>query len=73
MTLYQGIPVSPGIAIGESFVYTKDLLIPKYSISDLQVKIEIERFYTALKNTRTELTQLKNKLSTELNTDESKF
>jgi len=73
MKIFQGNAVSPGIAIGETFVYSKDLLIPKYSISELQIKIEIERFNNALKNTRLELIQLKNKLSKELSKDEGKF
>lgn len=73
MKLFNGIPVSPGIAIGETFVYTKDLLIPRYSISEIQVKMEIDRFYTALSNTKKEFIQLKTKMSNELSDKEGKF
>ena len=73
MKVFNGIPVSPGIAFGETFVYTKDLLIPRYSISEIQVKMEIDRFYTALTNTKKEFIQLKTKMSTELSDKEGKF
>lgn len=73
MDKYEGVPVSPGIAIGEAFVYSKDLLIPKYSISDIQVKLEIDRFYTALKNTKKEFLELKSKMTNELSDEEGKF
>ncbi len=73
MKIFNGIPVSPGIAVGEAFVYSKDLLIPRYSISEIQVKMEIDRFYTALKNTKKEFMQLKTKMSNELSDKEGKF
>jgi phosphotransferase system enzyme I (PtsI) len=73
MKVFNGIPVSPGVAIGEAFVYTKDLLIPRYSISEIQIKMEIDRFYTALNNTKKEFIQLKTKLSNELSDKEGKF
>lgn len=73
MKVFNGNPVSPGIAVGEAFVYSKDLLIPRYSISDIQIKMEIDRFYTALKNTKKEFMQLKTKMSNELSDKEGKF
>jgi phosphotransferase system enzyme I (PtsI) len=73
MKVFNGNPVSPGIALGEAFVYSKDLLIPRYSISDIQIKMEIDRFYTALKNTKKEFMQLKTKMSNELSDKEGKF
>jgi len=73
MKIFQGIPVSPGIAIGETFVYSKDILIPKYSISEIQIKIEIDRFHNALHKTKEELISLKRKMISEMSEDEGKF
>jgi phosphoenolpyruvate-protein phosphotransferase (PTS system enzyme I) len=73
MKSYKGIAVSAGIAIGEAFVYSKDLLIPKYSISELQIKSEIDRFYIALKQTKNEFLLLKSKVINEMSEDEGKF
>ncbi len=73
MKVFNGIPVSPGIAIGEIFVYSKELLIPRYSISEIQIKMEIDRFNTALNNTKKEFIQLKTKMSKELSDKEGQF
>ena len=73
MKIFEGIPVSPGIAIGEAFIYSKELLIPKYSISDIQIQIEIDRFHQALRKTKQEFIQLKTKIVDEMGENEGKF
>jgi phosphotransferase system enzyme I (PtsI) len=69
----EGIPVSAGIAIGEAFVYSKDFVIPNYTISDFQINIEIDRFRNALEQTKKEFIVLKNKIIKEMSEDEGKF
>lgn len=73
MQIYEGKPVSPGIVIGEAFIYNQELLIPKYSLSNFQIEFEIERFHIALKKTKEELIELKKKMIEEMSEDEGKF
>ena len=73
MKVFTGIPISPGIAIGESFIYSQDLLIPKYSISDIQIELEKDRFHTALKKTKEDFLQLKLKIVNEMSKDEGDY
>jgi len=73
MEIYEGIAASPGIAIGEAFIYNQELLIPKYSISEMQVELEIDRFYVALRKTKEEYEKLRNKIVAEMSEDEGKF
>jgi phosphotransferase system enzyme I (PtsI) len=49
MKVVQGIPVSPGIAIGKAFLYSEEKLsVPSYEISPGQVSYELERFQSAV-------------------------
>ena len=73
MTKYTGIAASPGIAIGEVLVYTQELYIPNFSISTLQVELEINRFYEALNKTQDDYKEMQRKLGLELTEDESKL
>ena len=73
MKKYTGIAASPGIAIGEVLVYTQELYIPNFSISTLQVELEINRFYEALNKTQEDYKELQRKLGLELTEDESKL
>ncbi|MBP5450398.1 MAG: phosphoenolpyruvate--protein phosphotransferase [Spirochaetales bacterium] len=73
MTKYTGIAASPGIAIGEVLVYTQELYIPNFSISTLQVELEINRFYEALNKTQEDYKEMQRKLGLELTEDESKL
>lgn len=72
MTL-SGISASPGIAIGEAFVYNKELHIPKFSLSDIQINFEIDRFYDALSRAKREYIELKTKITKELGEKEAEF
>ena len=73
MKKYTGIAASPGIAIGEVLVYTQELYIPNFSISTLQVELEINRFYEALNKTQDDYKEMQRKLGLELTEDESKL
>ncbi|MBR3732352.1 MAG: phosphoenolpyruvate--protein phosphotransferase [Spirochaetales bacterium] len=73
MKEYTGIAASPGISIGEVLVYTQELYIPNFSISTLQVELEINRFYEALNKTQDDYKEMQRKLGLELTEDESKL
>lgn len=66
--------VSPGIALGQAFVYLeKKLSIPNYDISAGQVEYELERFKNALGMAQQELTQLREARAGESGGTESKL
>src|SRR4030042_1281243 len=71
--ILNGISVSPGIAIGEVFVYSKELLIPKFSIAEIQINYEIDRFHDALKRAKKQFIELKTKITNELGENEGQF
>ncbi len=73
MTKIEGIPASPGIVIGEVLLYTQELSIPKFSIFDIQVELEINRFYDSLRKARKEYEELRQKIVQEMSEDEGKF
>ncbi|OHD38815.1 MAG: phosphoenolpyruvate--protein phosphotransferase [Spirochaetes bacterium GWF1_31_7] len=73
MEIYQGLAASPGIAIGEVFIYNQKLHIPNFSISDYQVEFEIDRFYNALRKTKEEYLKLQQKLIEEMSEDQGKI
>lgn len=73
MDIYSGISASPGIAIGEVFIYNQKLHIPNFSISSYQVEFEVDRFYTALRKTKDEYLKLQQKLIKEMSEDQGKF
>ncbi len=73
MKIFQGIAASPGISIGEIFIYNQKLHIPNFSISEYQVEFEIDRFYTALRKTKEEYIKLQEKLIEEMSEDQGKF
>ncbi|HQJ07203.1 MAG TPA: phosphoenolpyruvate--protein phosphotransferase, partial [Spirochaetota bacterium] len=73
MEILEGISASHGIAIGEALVYNQEISIKKYSINDLQVELEIDRFYKALVKVKEDYIVLRNKLVSEMSEDEGKF
>jgi len=73
MEIFEGIAASPGISIGEAFIYNQDFLIPKFSLSSMQIEKEIDRFYDALRKTKEEYERLRLKLVEEMGEDEGKF
>ena len=72
MIAVQGIPVSPGIAIGKaSILHSEDLSVPRVTISEDQAPREIARFEDALTKTRAELLGIRRKISEELGREHS--
>lgn len=71
--ILTGISASPGIAIGEAFVYDKELHIPKFSLSDIQISFEIARFHDALKRAKEEYIALKEKITKDFGEKEAEF
>lgn len=73
MKIIEGISASHGITIGEALLYTQELTIPKFSIFDIQIELEINRFYNALRKARVEYEELRDKIVKEMSEDEGKF
>jgi phosphotransferase system enzyme I (PtsI) len=63
----KGIPASPGIVTGKAFLYGREqYTISRRSISDLQIQNEIKRFKDALLETKTEILDIKKRISDEM-------
>jgi phosphotransferase system enzyme I (PtsI) len=68
--ILRGIPVSPGFAIGNVFIYQR--FIPNYkerALSSTEVEPEKERFDRAIKETEQELKYLQNEIRREMGSD----
>jgi len=66
-TVLKGIPASPGITIGRAFLFDKEqYTIPRRAIRDDQVQAEVKRFKDALVQTKTELVEIKKRISDEM-------
>jgi len=72
MIAVQGIPVSPGIAIGKALVlHREDLVVPNRLISEDQIPQEIAKFEEGLTKTRAEILGIRRKISQELGREHS--
>lgn len=73
MRTFQGIPVSPGVAIGKAMVlHREDLFtLPKSSVSPENVPSEIVRFEEALTKTRSDLLKVRKKIAQDLGHEHS--
>src|SRR3989338_1556536 len=73
MRTFQGIPVSPGVAIGKAMVlHREDLFtLPKSSVSSENVPSEIVRFEDALTKTRSDLLKVRKKIAQDLGHEHS--
>jgi len=70
MAAYEGIAVSPGIAIGKIFVLDReDFVVHCQSIDPAAVDDEIARFDQAIEETRDEILTLQREIRTGLGTD----
>ncbi len=71
MKLFEGVPASPGIAIGKAYYYTEEsFIIPHKDIPPTKIRNEKKRFDKALKRTKEELHKLQHSI---LNRIEKKF
>lgn len=73
METYQGIPVSPGVAIGKAYVLRSEdfFAVPKSSIAAEGIPREIVRFEDILTKTRSELFAIRKKIARELGYEHS--
>lgn len=68
--ILRGIPVSPGFAIGNIFIYHR--FLPSYKervLTDFEVEAEKSRFDRAIKETEQELKLLQNEIRREMGSD----
>lgn len=62
----QGYPICPGIAIGRPFFFTvAEENIPEFSVPHDQIDQEVDRYYSALSNSRKDLLSLQTRLQKE--------
>lgn len=67
MEILKGIPASPGVAIGEAFVYAYDRpVVPKRRIPSNLVGSELHRFTMALEQAKRELARIREKTAREM-------
>ncbi len=70
----KGISASPGIVIGRIFLKGFEVLtVPVFKIPANKVQIEIEKFNSALQQTRKELIELKSRLAASMGEDHAKI
>jgi len=74
MKEFHGISASPGIAIGRVFLYLEDsMAVPKYTINKDSFSTEIERYQEAITKATSDLTELKERLSIEMEEKNSRI
>lgn len=72
--IFEGIPVSPGIAFGEAYVVNvEDLPISAETIPEDRIADEVKRFETALEETEAELRALHRSLEDDLGQEHAKI
>jgi len=66
----KGIPAAPGIVIGNALLLDrKQYIIPKRSVKEDQIQLEIKHFKDALMQTKQEIIDIKGRISEELGTE----
>ena len=74
MKEFHGISASPGIAIGRVFLHLEDsMAVPKYTIKEDSIDIEIERYQEAIAKATGDLTELKERLMREMEEENSRI
>ena len=71
--MLECIPASRGIAIGKAFVYEKDLKVERREIDETEIEKELERFDEAVKKTKEQLVEIKEKTTKEIGEREAKI
>ncbi|UCF04799.1 MAG: phosphoenolpyruvate--protein phosphotransferase [bacterium] len=72
--IFNGIPASPGIAIGETFVVNvEDLPVTDDQVADERVENEVAQFEVALNETEAELDKLHKRLEEEMGEEHAKI
>ena len=74
MKIFNGIAASPGIIIGEVFLYLdENLKVPKYSIGAEELGSELERFHIAAEKAAEDLKQIQSEATKQMLEEESRF
>ncbi len=72
--ILKGIPASPGIACGTTFILDRqEFIIAPRAIMEKEIPIEIARFEEALIKTREEILEIQKKISSEMEGSHSKI
>lgn len=72
--ILKGIAASPGVAHGRAFVYQRDELeIPSYKLAAEEIEKELERYEQAIVETRSEITEVRNKVASDLSEGEARI
>ena len=73
MEILKGIPVSPGVVIGNAFVLYSDtsFTAPAHTVMDTEVWKEIARFEDALTRTRAEILGIRKKIANQIGRESS--
>lgn len=67
MERLTGIPASGGIVMGKAFIFhTEKLAVPRYSIPEAKIALEIARFERALADTTEEILKIRDEISKHL-------
>ena len=67
--LLKGIPAAPGLVIGKAFILgSENLEVPRRSIPESKIPVEIVRFEEALIKTRREILDIQKKITKEMGT-----
>jgi len=67
MITLKGIPAAPGVAIGKSLLFdSEDLLVPRRTITDDQIPMEVLRLEEALIQTRHQILKIQQRLAEEM-------
>lgn len=67
MERLTGIPVSGGIVMGKAFIFhTEKLAVPRYSIPEPRIALEIAKFERALADTTEEILKIRDEISKHL-------
>ncbi|MFC1646057.1 phosphoenolpyruvate--protein phosphotransferase [Candidatus Omnitrophota bacterium] len=72
--ILRGIPAAPGIVIGKAYLFgQEDYAVPKRTIPENQIPLEVARFEDALINTRREILDLQNRVSKGMGTEHAEI
>jgi len=68
MRTLQGIPASPGIAIGKAFLFLDDEepMIPRYAVTERELDGEWERFIVAVDKAKYDVTMMRDRATKEM-------
>ncbi|MFQ6033005.1 MAG: phosphoenolpyruvate--protein phosphotransferase, partial [Candidatus Zixiibacteriota bacterium] len=73
-TIYRGIPASPGVAIGKTFLLNREAVeVKEEKITENEVQWEILRFKKALDETKKELFKIKEKVAKRIDSDHTRI